>query len=98
MKLVKELFDHTPGVMFVSRMTCIIEVRAWPASEGIRKMDGCVWYRPASILSRFWCLRLSKRQCKRTYFDYPPGSSAWKVTPHGKHWLWERVDHLLELL
>ena len=87
----KNLFDETPGAVFVIKNTGYNDICMWPAVLGIRKWRGCVYFGRAR--DKYGnCLWLTNCTCDRVYGDHPARGEAWLVKPDGKYWLWERVD------
>ena len=43
-------------------------------------------------------MMMKKQDMLRVYFDCPENEEAWLVYPKGQSYVWERVDHLLELI
>ncbi|MHA1591481.1 MAG: hypothetical protein ACTSUP_03320 [Candidatus Heimdallarchaeaceae archaeon] len=105
-KLVKSITDNTPGAVFVAKFSSDNCAYVWPAVFGIRKIEGCIKFGEAKSCGGFaydldfagLALFLSNKESDFIYYDHCYKKEAWLVKPHGEYYLWERVDHKLELL
>ena len=69
-------------------------VNVWPATVGIRKWNGCIWW-GAAWAKNYWTLslfstgrkfaqHLNKDECHKRFGFYPRPGTAWWVSGKGK--------------
>lgn len=100
MRRKRFLVDETSGAFFVSWATGSPDIHCWPASWGIVKRKGCVFFEPYTwrCYTRLTYRRLWPWQCKRKFRDVPAREEAWLVKLVKGYWIWEHVDPLLMLI
>ena len=96
----KSIVCDKAGAVFISRDTDSYDMNVWPAVYGIKKCEGCVFFRPSKEYSDMDMVDIviSEEAIREVYYDCPEEEEAWLVTPRGKDWVWERVDEQLKLL
>lgn len=98
-KLAVSLIDHTPGAVYVTKDTGGFYNHVWPASIGVKKVEGCVAFEPTHTGVDHDSFAYSDKQCDQVYFDHCDSEEAWLVLPRpkGRGYWWIQVDHKLEL-